>query len=710
MSHDKAKVADYLCSVAQDRVNNILSGVCSACNQAGAWMELGVYEEDETPYGLVDHAGQLLRQASDSSNVIFATYSMEESRNSMGDESKRFVDALYKFAGDGQSDQPRIFKYDIGKTVEELELSPVSSASAQHTLRSVIRKINAESEKKKQTAKFYEVFQQIAREKVYLPSKDLTHLLVFDSKSSEIRFRELLNARTPVGNFIIEGSVDAARLFNLSVKRGTPVFVMQGSGGAADKLALVLKHMHWRKQLDNDGGDVDDDAEEEEETSCLSCLRSCLGISSSGAGTGPASVEPDYQADEERWLDLGSMIKNLHEKYKTNEEDFKRLEQDGHFDQALPKKQIMLAVKKTLVKANALKERFLIAIEHAKEATALDSGQDATLAELHKEFFQLIEEYKLRIQLQFTGTDKGDGGSVGSGAVSKTGSALTENSGVNKKNKQANNPEAVYKEELYKAKEGMAWEIRNKMPFEQWFRDNTAAGNDPPPDHWYLPFEGDEWHCTKKVHPINGNTMPCYEENCLYCGRVKRKERQYLRRLARKDKKWRQLDTKMCCKYIRFWQENNPLDDDMILLNGGKVSVKDPTAELCRVILQNIWEPPVPEAVVAIDLLDADIDYEDVMDNVTAAMSADTLVIEVGEKTAMRRRLLNAWQFIRQLRLNKGYQNKYRHLMQLLIILLTFTSISTGVLSYQTKVSIDSGKVMIHYTQKSVLFINHIQS
>ena len=37
------------------------------------------------------------------------------------------------------------------------------------------------------------------------------------------------------------------------------------------------------------------------------------------------------------------------------------------------------------------------------------------------------------------------------------------------------------------------------------------------------------------------------------------------------------------------------------------------------------------------------------MDKVTEAMSADIFVVEVGEKTAMRRRLLIAHQFVRQL-------------------------------------------------------------
>ena len=74
----------------------------------------------------------------------------------------------------------------------------------------------------------------------FLPAKDITHLVCFESKACEMKFREQLSGRTPVGNFIIEGDAKAAQLFNRSIKKGTPVFVMKGSGGAADKLSLVL--------------------------------------------------------------------------------------------------------------------------------------------------------------------------------------------------------------------------------------------------------------------------------------------------------------------------------------------------------------------------------------------------------------------------------------------------------------------------------------
>ena len=97
-------------------------------------------------------------------------------------------------------------------------------------------------------------------------------------------------------------------------------------------------------------------------------------------------------------------------------------------------------------------------------------------------------------------------------------------------------------------------------------------------------------------------------------------------------------------------------------------------------IHQNVYEPPVPEAVVKINLLEPELSYDEVMDKVTAAMSSDTTRLEVGEKTAMRRRLLNAWQFVRQLKANRSYQNFWRHTLQGSIIFFTFISIYIKVL------------------------------
>lgn len=580
---------------------------------------------------------------------MFATYSMEESRKAQGEESKRFVEALITFSGDTSAtdakEQPRIFKYDISEVVEELELS-ATGTSSQSPFLQVMEKIRClsvrasnklsadQAKKQHETGRFYDVVERLTRDKVFLPSKDLTHLLVFDSKVSELRFRELLSARTPVGNFIMEGSIDAAKLFNLSIKRGTPVFVMQGSGGAADKLALVLKHMHWRKQLDMEGADSDSDNDSDHEgASCFSCLSSCFTSGSENKEENKEDEEDQHKAeDEDKWLNLGVMMKNLEERKDDLSKKVDQLKADGHFERALPQREILLGVEETLEKAKSLKQGFLESIEAAKQKTSSDAQHDEKIAGLHKNFFNLVEEYEERVSSSYTGRGINDGESIGS--ASKVGSVgASANSGRVKPTKRAANPEAVYKEDLSAGKEGVAWEKRNNQSFEKWFKDGGHVhNNDPPPEDWVMPFEGNE-ECIKRIHPQTGVTIPCYEETCSLCGPFKRKHRNFLRKLAMMDKKWRKLDNKLRSKYIRFWQDDNSLDDEVVLVNG-KARLKDATTELCRVIFNNVYEPPVPEAVVTIDMLDPDISYEDVMDKVTAAMSADTLVVEVHTKRA----------------------------------------------------------------------------
>jgi hypothetical protein len=97
----------------------------------------------------------------------------------------------------------------------------------------------------------------------------LTHLLVFESKttgpttpnatSSAMRhqvycypqsklskfrtieriFNERLMSRTPCGNFIMSGDEVAMRIFGESVKLGSPVFILRGTGNCANQAALV---------------------------------------------------------------------------------------------------------------------------------------------------------------------------------------------------------------------------------------------------------------------------------------------------------------------------------------------------------------------------------------------------------------------------------------------------------------------------------------
>jgi hypothetical protein len=142
----------------------------------------------------------------------------------------------------GEKKKPHIFKHDIGDIVQKLELDRdnlnskdlwkkaynIAQISKKAEEKKAAKKDKNPGERKKhEAACFSDLLNSVALEKMHLPAKDLTHLLCFESKESEVRFRDLLSSRTPVGNFIIEGSIDAARLFNNCIKRASPVFVMQ---------------------------------------------------------------------------------------------------------------------------------------------------------------------------------------------------------------------------------------------------------------------------------------------------------------------------------------------------------------------------------------------------------------------------------------------------------------------------------------------------
>ena len=216
------------------------------------------------------------------------------------EEAERFVQTLIEFAGDdegfsmGKQQKPRTFQFDISEVVKDLDLDLNSSADEiwQRAEEEKKQALGAKASKGKKSQdknakkreklanckRFWPVYDPSrplfsvtctcagvcmcvrthtgthtrtrtrtrTRTHIqthlhrFLPAKDITHLVCFESKACEMKFREQLSARTPVGNFIIEGDAKAAQLFNRSIKKGTPVFVMKGSGGAADKLSLVL--------------------------------------------------------------------------------------------------------------------------------------------------------------------------------------------------------------------------------------------------------------------------------------------------------------------------------------------------------------------------------------------------------------------------------------------------------------------------------------
>eukprot|EP00961_Rhodomonas_salina_P139660 1879601-Rhodomonas_salina.1 len=55
-------------------------------------------------------------------------------------------------------------------------------------------------------------------------------------------------------------------MFAAAMKDGTPVFVLNGTGGAADRIALLIQHMRWRKRLIELGGDKQDEVDAQQAT------------------------------------------------------------------------------------------------------------------------------------------------------------------------------------------------------------------------------------------------------------------------------------------------------------------------------------------------------------------------------------------------------------------------------------------------------------
>ena len=230
--------------------------------------------------------------------------------------------------------------------------------------------------------------EKLASCKKFLPSKDLTHLLCFESKACEMRFRDLLTSRTPVGNFIIEGDVQAAKLFSNSMKHGTPVFIMKGTGGAADKISLVLDHMKWRKLLDMDGDDttnLDDNAAAKQDeairvgpfavsrdshagwalqylASSVCCCYSTVSSDQAehrSSNSGRDEVDDANQAGDA--IDgssekLGLMIEVLKKELETAHKERHKAEGDGEFDLAVTHKQKWDVIKELFERADKLNQ------------------------------------------------------------------------------------------------------------------------------------------------------------------------------------------------------------------------------------------------------------------------------------------------------------------------------------------------------------------
>lgn len=279
---------------------------------------------------------------------------------------------------------------------------------------------------------------------------------------------------------------------------------------------------------------------------------------------------------------------------------------------------------------------------------------------------------------------------------------------------KAADPENLYEYELKIAKAGVKFEARlgceylgptkadydhlpykkgvgkisNMISAKEW--DKMHAIIEECPAEWKLPEEFYE-ACERGVDTEDGVPVrvPCCMEICPDCNQAKKRERRFLRELAKKDQDWSDLPLHMKRKYITFWMDNNPLShSDRDKLDPEYKQV----AKMARTIFSNVPKPPIEDACVTINILAGELNIEEIMDDVTSAMSIDALMNEVGEKTAFRRRLLMAWQMVHQLRYNVQIQRRNQHIFNAFIIILTFVSVLLGTIYTMCKKELDRGE------------------
>ena len=85
-------------------------------------------------------------------------------------------------------------------------------------VKKVVERIRSEEQRAKRGSMFNVATDAFFKQKIYLQCKDLSHLLVFESKSSDIHFKASLHASTLSGNFV---SVSTAPTFHSNAKRTT---------------------------------------------------------------------------------------------------------------------------------------------------------------------------------------------------------------------------------------------------------------------------------------------------------------------------------------------------------------------------------------------------------------------------------------------------------------------------------------------------------
>ena len=478
------------------------------------------------------------------------------------------------------------------------------------------------------------------------------------------------------------GSTEAVQMFDSAMKTGRPVFVMRGTGGAADKIHLIYEHMKYRKILDASSNGTNKDEEQGLETLdnkatwIKSSLRWLMGTKNeSHAKVHPEHAAPKETSKKENTTDVATLnprgLVALENKITNNLEEFQKefdkIPDTGKLFRKLDLHSRMLWLNKLREKTEALKSELNDLMQKPQDELGERGDEEGKqlkerLEVMHSDADIIIygDVAYDKIQQKINQEDANLEASVSEGTVvpdsPRIQSAVlhgnyrrasdeaeeskeepTANKGVAKPKVEA--PEDLYYHELKVGKAGMKYE--KKLGCKYLGPDESHYGKikqkvpggwkairkllDDVPEEWKLPDECD-YECDrgKQDDDTHGpGREPCKQETCPQCNEVKIREREWLRDLAKADKDWAKQPPDMKQKYINFWMESHPLThSDRDKLDPERLTV----AKHARTIFANVYEPPIMDACVIINILEQDINIEDIMDDVTRFVSEQFFV------------------------------------------------------------------------------------
>lgn len=585
---------------------------------------------------------------------------------------KDFCKALHKFAGvendEDNARRPKGFVEDIDDVMEAFQRANLQTVQP---VKKKVRKAAARGKKAKTVEEVVKEQKSCIKEldtffekRGYLPAKDITHLLVFQSRKTCDLFKTILEARVASSSLLMEGSIETMQMFDSSMKTGRPIFIMTGTGGASSKIDLVLQHMKYRKQIEmRETSDPDEedalgeDGHLDTDTAGAGCFSFRKRSKVAPSHRHEHNVKGDEQGDTGVPDDTGAsnvqglraLINKINGHKQVFEEAVTGINDSGNLFEKLDKQSRILWLDEMLRKAETLNQNFLRLANQISDQSAEDGPTASKLKE---------QLHDMHVEVDMIGFGYVDWAAVDSFAhpertqeteqlssaqqaheteqLSSTTHVIesrvlhthyrSETTAVESEQQQVQvmsrpkvaRPEELYEQEVKEGKAGLKFEkmlgCHYQGPTEAFYfgrlGDKSKKSKhfkellDQVPDEWKLADEGDP-DCELGLDELT--RVPCKSELCPACNKFKNRERKWLRQVARKNQPWEKLTLAMTQKYITFWLEANPLQYT-------SRDTLDPrfkaVAKQARTTFSNVYEPPISDACVVIDILQPELNIE----------------------------------------------------------------------------------------------------